>query len=114
MKKLLLSVFALLTLFSVTAQEKKKLGGFTNSTGDHFMLQLSNDHWIGAPDSINSRKTGFARGANVYVMLDQRFKSSPNWSVAFGVGVSTSNMYFKNMVVDLKSKKVTMAHNLCS
>ena len=108
MKKLLFSVFALSTLITATAQQKKKLGGFTNSTGDHFMLQLSSDHWMGAPDSINSRKTGFARGANAYIMLDQRFKSSPNWSVAFGVGIGTSSMYFKNTVVNLKSKTNTL------
>lgn len=75
-----------------------------NRTGDHLMLQLTSDHWIGTPDSIDSKISGFARGANVYVMLDQRFKGAPQWSVAFGAGVSTSNMYFKNMVVDIKAK----------
>jgi hypothetical protein len=104
MKKLLFIVFAFLSVTAASAQEKKKLGGFMNRTGDHLMLQLTSDYWIGTPDSIDSRINGFARGANVYVMLDQRFKSSPQWSVAFGLGVSTSNMYFKNMVVDIKSK----------
>ncbi|MBK9532030.1 MAG: outer membrane beta-barrel protein [Chitinophagaceae bacterium] len=108
MKKLLLIVFALSTVFAAAAQEKKKKGGFVTRTGDHLMLQLTNDHWIGAPDSIKSRMKGFARGANVYVMLDQRFKSSPKWSVAFGLGLGTSNMYFKNMTVDLKSKTNTL------
>lgn len=103
MKKLLFIVFALLTVFTTTAQDKKKKGGFMTRTGDHFILQLSSDHWIGAPDSIDNRRKGFARGANVYVMLDQRFKSAPQWSVAFGLGVGTSNMYFKNMVVDIKA-----------
>ncbi|MGB5006334.1 MAG: outer membrane beta-barrel protein [Ferruginibacter sp.] len=108
MKKLLLIVFALSTVFAAAAQEKKKMGGFVTRTGDHLMLQLTNDHWIGAPDSIKSRMKGFARGANVYIMLDQRFKSSPKWSVAFGLGLGTSNMYFKNMTVDLKSKTNTL------
>ncbi len=108
MKKLLLIVFALSTVFAAAAQEKKKKGGFVTRTGDHLMLQLTNDHWIGAPDSIKSRMKGLARGANVYVMLDQRFKGSPKWSVAFGLGVGTSNMYFKNMTVDLKSKTNTL------
>jgi Outer membrane protein beta-barrel domain len=100
MKKLLFIVFALITVSAATAQEKKKIGGF--------MLQLTSDHWMGAPDSIKSRMKGLARGANVYVMLDQRFKGSPQWSVAFGLGVGTSNMYFKNMVVDIKSKTNTL------
>lgn len=108
MKKLLLIVFALSTVFAAAAQEKKKKGGFVTRTGDHLMLQLTNDHWIGAPDSIKSRMKGLARGANVYVMLDQRFKGSPKWSVAFGLGLGTSNMYFKNMTVDLKSKTNTL------
>lgn len=108
MKKLLLIVFALSTVFAAAAQEKKKKGGFVTRTGDHLMLQLTNDHWIGAPDSIKSRMKGLARGANVYIMLDQRFKGSPKWSVAFGLGVGTSNMYFKNMTVDLKSKTNTL------
>jgi hypothetical protein len=108
MKKLLFIVFALITVSAATAQEKKKIGGFMTRTGDHLMLQLTSDHWMGAPDSIKSRMKGLARGANVYVMLDQRFKGSPQWSVAFGLGVGTSNMYFKNMVVDIKSKTNTL------
>jgi hypothetical protein len=108
MKKLLFIVFALLTVSAATAQEKKKKGGFMNRTGDHLMLQLTSDHWTGVPDSIKSRMKGFARGANIYIMLDQRFKSSPQWSVAFGLGVGTSNMYFRNMVVDIKSKTNTL------
>ena len=104
MKKILFIAFALVTVFTAHAQEKKKIGGFMNRTGDHLMLQLTSDYWIGTPDSIDKRINGFARGANVYVMLDQRFKSAPQWSVAFGLGVGTSNMYFKNTVVDIKSR----------
>jgi hypothetical protein len=104
MKKLLLIVFALISVTAASAQEKKKIGGFMNRTGDHLMLQLTSDYWIGQPDSIDKKINGFARGANVYVLLDQRFKGSPKWSVAFGLGVGTSNMYFRNMIVDIKSK----------
>ncbi len=109
MKKLLFIVFALVTAFTTTAQDKKKNSGFMTRTGDHLMLQLTSDHWTGVPDSIKSRMKGLARGANVYVMLDQRFKGSPQWSVAFGLGVGTSNIYFKNMVVDIKGKTNTLA-----
>ncbi len=111
MKKILFIVIALISVSAASAQEKKKLGGFMTRTGDHLMLQLSSDHWMGAPDSISSRMKGLARGLNVYVMLDQRFKSSPQWSVAFGVGVGTSGMYFKNMTVNLKSKTNTLPFN---
>ncbi len=110
-RRMLCIVLALTTVSAASAQEKKKLGGFTNRTGDHFMLQLTSDHWTGTPDSIKSRMTGIARGANVYVMLDQRFKGNPKWSVAFGVGVGTSNMYFKNLVVDIKSRTNKLPFN---
>jgi len=108
MKKLLFIILALVTVSAASAQDSKKKGGFMTRTGDHLMLQLTSDHWIGAPDSIKSRMTGFARGLNLQVLLDQRFKGSPQWSVAFGLGVSTSGMYFKNTVVDLKSKTSTL------
>ncbi len=108
MKKLIFIVFALVTVLTGSAQEKKKNGGFMNRTGDHFMLQLTSDHWMGTPDSIKNRMTGLARGLNVYVMLDQRFKGSPKWSVAFGLGVGSSSMYFKNLVIDIKSKTNTL------
>lgn len=108
MKKLLFIVFALVTVSAASAQDKKVKGGFMTRTGDHLMLQLSSDHWIGAPDSIKSRMKGLSRGLNFYVMLDQRFKGSPQWSVAFGLGVGTSGVYFKNMAVDLKSKTTTL------
>jgi len=116
MKKLLFIVFALVTVTAASAQEKgkekKKNSGFMSRTGDHLMLQLTSDYWMGTPDSIDQRINGFARGANVYVMLDQRFKGAPQWSVAFGLGVGTSNMYFKNMVVDIKSKTNKLPFNV--
>lgn len=108
MKKLFFIICALAAVSVAQAQEKKKPGGFMNRTGDHLMLQLTSDYWNGVPDSIGSRMSGFARGANVYVMLDQRFKGSPRWSVGFGLGVGTSNMYFKNTVVDIKSRTSTL------
>jgi Outer membrane protein beta-barrel domain len=115
MKKLLFIIFAFTTVLTATAQEKapekKKIGGFMNRTGDHLMLQLTSDYWIGTPDSVDRRINGFARGVNVYVMLDQRFKSAPKWSVAFGVGVGNSNMYFKNTVVDIKAKTNKLPFN---
>lgn len=116
MKKLLLIVITLVTVTAANAQQKekdkKKNSGFMSRTGDHLMLQLTSDYWMGTPDSIDSRINGFARGANVYIMLDQRFKGAPQWSVAFGLGVGTSNMYFKNMVVDIKSKTNKLPFNV--
>ena len=111
MKKLLFIVIALVFVTAVSAQKKKIKEDFMTRAGDHFMLELTSDHWICAPDSIKNHFKGLSRGANVYVMLDQRFKGSPQFSVAFGLGVGTSNMYFKNMNVDIKAKTNKLPFN---
>ncbi|MEO6220521.1 MAG: outer membrane beta-barrel protein [Ginsengibacter sp.] len=74
-----------------------------NRSGDHLMIQISSDHWTGMPDSISSHQQGFSRGFNAYFMLDKPFRSSPKFSLGIGVGVSTSNIFFKKMNVDLKA-----------
>ncbi len=75
----------------------------SNRPNDHLMIQLSSDHWTGMPDSISSHQKGFSRGFNAYFMLDKPFRSSPNFSLGFGVGVSTSNMFFKNANIGLST-----------
>ncbi len=104
MKQIVLIFSALICMLGAGAQTPKKPAQLDLSrAGDHIMIQLSNDHWTGTPDSIDSHMSGFARGANFYVMLDKPFKGNPKLSVAFGVGISTSNMFFKTMAVDIKS-----------
>ncbi|MEO8821205.1 MAG: outer membrane beta-barrel protein [Ginsengibacter sp.] len=77
---------------------------FANRSGDHFMFQLSSDHFAGAPDSISSHQSGFSRGFNAYLMLNKRFKNSSKISLGIGAGVSTSNIFFKNVDIDLKAE----------
>ncbi len=101
---LLLSLLTIISSASF-AQNKVKL---PNRAADHFMIQLNTDHWLGAPDSIKSHIKGLSRGANIYLMLDKPFKGSPKLSVALGVGVSTSNMYFKKMDVGITSSSPTL------
>ena len=36
-------------------------------------------------------------------MLDKPFKTDPRWSVAFGLGVNGSNIFFNRMAVDVKA-----------
>ncbi|MBS1509264.1 MAG: outer membrane beta-barrel protein [Bacteroidetes bacterium] len=91
---------------SKSAKDKKKkdqYNALVNGASDHFMIQINSDQWAGAPDSISSHKKGLSRGFNMYVMINKPFKNSPQLSVAYGVGVGTTNMYFKNMNVDVKS-----------
>ena len=87
---------------TTTSTETKKIK-LTNRAGDHFMLQASYDGWAGMPDSISSHQQGFSRGFSAYFMFDKPFKGSPKYSIGIGAGISTSNISFKNMNVDLKS-----------
>lgn len=87
---------------SLVAQKKKSWTNIDlNKAGDHFMISYSVDGWTGMPDSISSRKKGLARGFNFALMMNKPFKTDPRWSVAFGVGVSNSNMFFQRLAVDV-------------
>lgn len=87
---------------TVTVKDSKTIK-MTNRAADHFMLQASFDGWAGMPDSISSHQEGFSRGFNAYFMFDKPFKGSPKYSIGIGAGISTSNITFKNMDVNLKS-----------
>jgi Outer membrane protein beta-barrel domain len=105
MKKIVLVFIAFASVSAVFAQEKKpkKKIDLANRAGDHLMLQLGSDTWMGVPDSIKSHKKGLSRGGNIYVMMDKPFKNNPRFSAGFGIGIGTSNMYFKNYSIDIKS-----------
>ena len=110
MRKLLVIVFALaaaVPAFSQTNKNKKKID-VINRAGDHFMIQLASNTLTGLPDSIRSHINSFNRSANVYLMLDKPFKGDPRLSVAFGVGIGTSNTYFKKMIVGINSTKTVL------
>lgn len=114
MKKIVFVVFSCLFFAHAFSQDstssapaKTKIT-LSNRPNDHFMIQLSSDHWSGMTDSIKSHQQGFSRGFNAYFMLDKPFKTSPNLSIGFGLGVSTSNSTFKRMNVDVKSLTTTL------
>jgi len=107
MQKIVLLSLTILLLGSVQAQQdngkvSRKID-ISSRPGDHLMIQLSSDHLTGMPDSISSHQSGFSRGFNAYLMLDKPFKSSPKFSFGLGIGVGTSNIFFKRMNVDIKS-----------
>ncbi len=105
MKKIIAVLIAFVSVVSLNGQNKKgNSASIINRAGDHVMIQLGSDIWGGAPDSISSRKKGLWRGANVYVMMNKPFKTNKNFSAAFGIGISSSNMYFKNTNVDITSR----------
>jgi Outer membrane protein beta-barrel domain len=105
MKKIVLVVIAFAAVTTVCAQNKKKItkADLTNRAGDHVMLQFGLDRWAGVPDSIKSNMKSFSRAANIYVMMNKPFKNNPKYSFAFGAGFGTSNVFFKNYSVNIKS-----------
>jgi len=96
------------TYIKSTPSSKKDWSKLDLSTraNDHFMLQYGYDWWPNLPDSINT--SGFSRHFNGYVMLDKPFRASPNFSVAFGVGIGSSNIFFSNTYINLKSNTATL------
>ena len=105
MKKLVLFLFAVAASFTMYAQAPAKKSFAKDIPADRFMVQLANNYWIGAADSVSSRIKSINRSANVYVMYDKKFKNNPKFSFALGAGVGTSNMYFDKMNVLLTSSK---------
>jgi hypothetical protein len=87
---------------AVPSANNKKIN-LPNRPGDHFMIQLSSDHWTGMPDSISSHQKGLSRGFSAYFMLDKPFKTSPKYSLGIGIGVSTSNIFFRRKDIDLET-----------
>ncbi len=103
MKKIIFTAFAIACSLATIAQNKDWKRDIIERPSDHIMLQLTTDHWSGVPDSISSHMKGLSRGLGLSVMFDKPFKTDPRWSVAFGIGVNGSSMFFKNMSVDINA-----------
>ncbi len=58
---------------------------------DHFMFQYGLDTWLGSkPDSIKTK--GFSRHFNFYVLFDKPLKQNKKYSIAYGLGIGSSNI----------------------
>jgi hypothetical protein len=64
---------------------------------DHIMVELGYDNWVGSTDSMNI--SGFNHSENVYFMYAWPFKSDGRLSLAAGVGLGSSNIYFAHQEV---------------
>lgn len=129
MKKLLLTLACIISLQAVYSQippatpstdstvtpaqtapttplQKIRKIDMSNRSNDHVMLQYGFDNWAGTNDS--TKPSGFSRFFNAYVMLDKPFKTNPKWSVGLGLGIGSSNMFFKNTYVNVKSTTTTL------
>ena len=78
----------------------------TNRAADHLMIQYGSDAWTNRPDSVRTK--GFSRHFNIYIMLDKPFKTDPRFSVAYGVGLGSSNMFFDNVKVNVNGLGPTL------
>jgi len=118
MKKFfLMTAFAAITCTAVSAQAIDTTGNvkvkkakrdwskldLANRANDHFLIQFGYDGWAGAPDSIRTK--GFGRHFNMYVMFDKPFKTDPRFSVGFGAGIGSSNIFFEKTVIDITGRK---------
>jgi hypothetical protein len=63
---------------------------------DFIMLQFTYDSWTNTPDSV--KIGGFGRGFNGYICYDFPIQKS-HFSFAAGIGVGSSNIYFKDQQV---------------
>jgi hypothetical protein len=106
MKKLILLTLIIGSFLSTYAQTEPKPQkkdwskvNMGNRAGDHVMLQFGYDNWIQDPDTVRTK--GFSRSLNAYFLLDFPFKTDPRWSVAFGVGVGTSNIFLDKMTAEV-------------
>ena len=111
MKKIILSAITILFLASFAqAQTSDKSTSKLDLTGraaDHFMIQFGSDAWVNRPDSVKT--SGFSRHFNMYFMYDKPFKSNQHFSAAYGLGISTSNIFFDDHTyVDVKSPASTL------
>jgi hypothetical protein len=113
MKKVILSAVSILFLsMFLNAQTAATTGSkkldLTGRPADHFMFQFGTDTWTSRPDSVKLGG-GLSRHFNLYFMYDKPFATNPKYSVAFGAGVGTSNIFFDNRTfVDVKSPANTL------
>lgn len=107
MRKLTLLAASFLLVFTAVAQDKKPKN--VQRAADHFMFQISYDNWLGMPDSIKDQRKGLSRGLNMYVMLDKPFNKTSPFSIGFGLGISSSSMFFEKLRVDITGNTPQLA-----
>lgn len=76
---------------------------------DFLVVQLSYDAWAGAPDSIHTG--GLSRGVNIALMYDFPLKEGSHLSVAPGLGISSSNIFFDHQTVAIGQVNPTLNFN---
>lgn len=112
MKKLLIALSLLmLVAVQLRAQDKKDLTPQAGTQAlkysrDFLMLELSYDSWAGAPDS--ARTHGLSRGFNIDFMYDFPLNNGSHFSVAPGLGISTSGVFLKKHIAKIGTPEPTL------
>lgn len=70
---------------------------------DHLMIQYGMDGWASKPD-IAKTGSGFSRHFNLYVMFDKPFKNDLRFSLGYGAGIGSSNIFFNATLLDVAGK----------
>jgi len=91
MKNIFAFIFLALFSISLFAQEEDIDVSGRFGKADRLMVDLYNDMWQGAPDTIDFK--GYNPGASVSLMQDFPLGST-NFSFAVGLGIGTHNMNF--------------------
>lgn len=91
------AIFTLLCFISLAAQAQNEAdAAYSKPSRDYFMFQMGYDGWLNAPDSVSIG--GVSRSMNMYLCYDFPIKAS-NFSFAAGVGIASSNIFFKDQEV---------------
>jgi hypothetical protein len=112
MKKVILSAITILFLgYFAQAQTTKPVGetkiDLSGRAADHLVFQFGSDALMSRPDSVKT--SGFSRHFNVYFMYDKPFKKNQHYSVAFGAGLGTSNIFLDDHTyANLKTSASTL------
>ncbi len=113
MKRTLTLLILLVAAYTSSAQDTTGTSSpipvrisITERGSDHLILQYGITGWSGTPDSIRTK--GFSRHFNIYFLFDKPFKTNPKLSVAYGIGIGSDNVFFKNTNIDLKSTNATL------
>lgn|GEM_PF-152371 len=85
------------------ADKRKKFANLdlSHRGADHFMFQFGGMGLSG--DAGDYATKGFSREFNFSFMLDKAFKSNPHYSLGFGIGYSSSNLFFNGKYLDVKA-----------
>ncbi|WP_153798919.1 outer membrane beta-barrel protein [Foetidibacter luteolus] len=114
-KKFLVAAVLFVAINGAKAQDssgaapiQKKIIDLSNRANDHLLIQFGVDGWSTSGLASNLKPSGFSRHFNIYFLFDKPFKSNPHMSVAYGIGMGWSNIFFKDVYLDLKSTQSTL------